>query len=1301
METGNHKSVNGSDAISEIGAISDSSQTQYIKQSLLHSPIITNIFPQFKVNIAKPFRGLSSASFNDEEYQVLIPKEEDSQLDVFSEDEVDEDLFLSQKEDSQQPEKDHNHLEQVLPSQQAAPDAHNNTKLRQIKVLVKLRSLLVNGIDFPTKTEIRDSCVVSGVCHYSGRNSSQNDYQNDEEDSLLISLKSGYLLLIRMYYVPRYYKDSDYSLQTNESIANDGTSIFKPFIVQWWDTSSELTLPTLECSGYSLSAHRSGLSVVSASASKSFRIYQTQHTNPGISFKKHYNVGVDGLILHSCFAEPFHTFHDNKAHQHNIFLTLAFTEFKRLVINLFSWSNTEGVGQSFSKSTLPLDNSFEIPIFVISLAKNASFLFVNRDSLVIVTIHDIMSACYGFKKIPAPWKAETAFPTSKYVPEFRISELGPKSDEVLVATDSGTIYSLVITNNELVSSIPIIKVSDPVAVFSLEKCREDYNLIYASDCGSNKDLLLSKLNSKEEVGYDIARLPYTEAKLIKDYKNWCPLIDIEIVDSKRPNVFRNKVEQELWGISGIGKKMKLSQFRHGYTAIRKSNTYEKLRKAKNMFYFEINQTYFVLCSFTFESTLLEFQTNGSEAFAEIEDSNLITNEETLYARVIPLEEGQLLFQVTPTHILISDLTDSYSKQSMEKFILLCDSVDTTVVFLTEEISTGNIAIELYDIDPLLFAAHDVYEGSILVLRFSTALYAQPSFVRLVTINSIKCLVVGTFESEIIIYDISQLENKETVPITISLSNLNPYSATDITQEDLLIPDDTILIKNQLFVSTRDGFYINLSLSQSEVICNSFLKLSDTNIRFCPAYDDPNLVFIFSKSLWLLNSYESQYPKRVHFDDKYDRTIAAMAELPSLRQKDESNRYFAVIKDDGLSICSVSTFAEANVKQFVIPESAKKLYYLEHLSIFIIMSNSSNPRGRLKFFDTKNCRLLKHREGTIKSTDEEVIFSDNEYPTSACVWSIKRNGRISKKILIGSTIEKDCNDPPLSKMKIVKGSFKVVDISRGRSSDDQTGIKVLELTSFEHSGPITNIISVRSEIIFSSGSSICSTSYDETEKRLKPVMTLFSVPSEVTSIVLESDNQLLVSTKMDSIYRFLYRPNEPRKDSLVFVASDQHSNSYLNQAQLGSNIITGDKLHSSIAIIDIDQNRCSTRLNYKMNCIPRVYSAGFHTCWVKDEKYTKKMALCIGVNGEISSVREVTESDEELTNLKMKLSTAKLRKAPLIDLVEKLEMPFANKISGTGLLSLNKPSFDYKGNRGTLIDYDLEEISICCESNVTL
>lgn len=59
----------------------------------------------------------------------------------------------------------------------------------------------------------------------------------------------------------------------------------------------------------------------------------------------------------------------------------------------------------------------------------------------------------------------------------------------------------------------------------------------------------------------------------------------------------------------------------------------------------------------------------------------------------------------------------------------------------------------------------------------------------------------------------------------------------------------------------------------------------------------------------------------------------MAELPSLRQKDESNRYFAVIKDDGLLICSVSTFAEANVKQFVIPESAKKLALLLGTSLY--------------------------------------------------------------------------------------------------------------------------------------------------------------------------------------------------------------------------------------------------------------------------------------------------------------------------------------------------------------------------------
>ena len=72
--------------------------------------------------------------------------------------------------------------------------------------------------------------------------------------------------------------------------------IFKPFIVQWWDTSSDLPVPALESSGYSLFSHASGLSAVSTSASSVFRIYNCQHTDSGIMFMPHFNVPVDGLL---------------------------------------------------------------------------------------------------------------------------------------------------------------------------------------------------------------------------------------------------------------------------------------------------------------------------------------------------------------------------------------------------------------------------------------------------------------------------------------------------------------------------------------------------------------------------------------------------------------------------------------------------------------------------------------------------------------------------------------------------------------------------------------------------------------------------------------------------------------------------------------------------------------------------------------------------------------------------------------------------------------------------------------------
>ncbi|KAK6455532.1 mono-functional DNA-alkylating methyl methanesulfonate N-term-domain-containing protein [Scheffersomyces xylosifermentans] len=1265
----------------------DVTDVKYIKKTLLHSPIITNIFPRFNVQVNKPFKGLSSQSFNDEEYQVLIPNEEDSQLDAFSEDENDDDLF----ED----------MSDTIRKENTPTEVTTRPVLKTIKVLIKTRSLLINGIDFPTKTEIRASCIVKGI--------SSGDAGNVEEDSLLISLKSGFLLLIRLFYVPRYYKDSDYSLQTVGPVRQDGTSVFKPFIVQWWDTSSNQILPTLDCSGYSLSSNRSGLSVVSASASRSFRIYQTQHTNHGLSFKKHFNVGVDGLILHSCFAEPFDR---NKIEHHNIFMTLVFTEFRRLVINLFSWSSTEGIGSSFSKSALPLDNSFPIPVFVVPLGSNASFLFVSADEVIIVTIHEIMSAGYGFKRSQSPWKG--SFPTSYYVPSTRISAISnSKEDEILIAADNGLIYSMIITDNEVKLTTPIIKIADTASVFSLESVADGYNLIYASDTGSNKDLLVTHLFDESDVNNasEASDVPYSDAKLVKDFKNWSPLLDISIVDSGKQGSSVYQEQQELWGISGVGKKMKLTHFRYGYAAIRKGNTYDKLRKANVIFPFEANDSQFLLCSFPFESILLEFQVNSAETFAEIENSGIITEEKTLYLTHLETEEGNFVLQVTPSQILVSDLAGNSFQQSTEKTLLFCHSFKQYLVLLADN-SSGEVSLELYEINPRIFSQPSEFEGELLESLHTYSIPFQPSLSKIFHAQNELYLLVGSFEGQLFVYkDVLNSYNLE--PMAISLSDFNPYKRESRIIDNLLIPEDIIQSKDSIYIGTRDGHYINLSLGDfHNITCHSFLKLSNTAIRFSPVRDDSNFIFIYAKSLWLLNLYDSVYPTKVHFDEKYDRSISAVAQVPLLLPKDDCSKYFAFIRDDGLSVGSISTFGDANVRQIAIPEAAKKIQYLEHLSMFIILFHSSTNKGRLKFFDRKSFRFLKHKEGTIKSKEEESIFADNEFPTSACVWSIKRNDRVFKNVLIGSTIEEEAEDGSQSRPKIIKGSFKVVDVSKTRSSEDQPGyLKVTELTSFEYSGPISNIMQIDSAIIFSSKNTICYTAYDIDKKRLKPVTNLATLPSDITSMVVEEDNQVLVSTRLDSIYQFAYYPDEDGSDTLRCVSSDPLPNNFINQAKLGSKIFAGDKMHSSVSIIDADQNKYSSRVNFRMTSIPRVFSAKFESAWTQDSntddrgelqhENKKSLVLCVGVSGEVSCIRAVSGEGDELRLLATKMLKGDQRKISLEDQVRKLDIPFANKVSGTGLLSINKPRFDYKGNRGTLIDYDLDEISAICNINVSI
>ena len=79
---------------------------------------------------------------------------------------------------------------------------------------------------------------------------------------------------------------------------------------------------------------------------------------------------------------------------------------------------------------------------------------------------------------------------------------------------------------------------------------------------------------------------------------------------------------------------------------------------------------------------------------------------------------------------------------------------------------------------------------------------------------------------------------------------------------------------------------------------------------------------------------------------------------------------------------------------------------------------------------------------------------------------------------------------------------------------------------------------------------------------------------------------------------------------------------------------------------------------------------------------------VSVNGEIIALRSISQDSNEINSITTKLGMS------LEKQVSKLNRPFINKISGTGLLSLNKPKFDYVTNNRfeELVDYDLEELS---------
>ncbi|KAM9910527.1 hypothetical protein OXX69_004398 [Metschnikowia pulcherrima] len=1244
----------------------------YVKKTLLQSPIIHQIVPQFMVNTSKPRQGLSSTYVSEEKAQTWVPPPQDSYFgDDMSEDEALMDLG--------------NHTSLEL-SQDSLDIAIKEDKYAEIELVVKHTSLLVDGVEYPLTSGVTVAAVVP-----------RTNSLGTGEDSLLVALSSGFQLLIRVWRVPRTFSDASFASHAEIEPDTDAFYVYKPFVVQWWKLGGD---DHHEGACSALSVHPAGLAVVSAAPDKVFRIYTCENTESGLQLSSHFNVPVKGIILHSCFAHPFT---QPGAETQIVFMALVFTDHNRLEISLYSWYASEPILGNMEKVTLPLKNTFQFPVMVVPLAKNSSFLFVCPDEFVIVTVNNIWSADYSFSK----FAYDGTFPTSYHVSQIQSqSESDSATDEVFLASDSGVIFSIIVSDNKSLTCRPILRVGDPISTFTLthSSSGEGFILAYASDTAGAKVLYIPALMAPETVTkWD--KLPYTSATLLNDYKNWSPVVDVSVFDASQNRACAAESAQELWAISGVGKRTKLTQLRSGYAVKRESRVFDEFRKADSVAFLAHEDKHYILCSMPFETRLLQYVPEIDEneldedsdeiidPLKEIEDSGLVFDAPTLCCSLLP--DSNTLFQFSRNSVTATNLEQSKTSFLTDSEILFAEIVGEIAVLAVSK--NGHVTLEIIKLAKVSdFANVDDLISSNSHFRILASIQTDDdiSMMKSFHVKDTIMIVCGTFSGFLELLKVDPLSGDHSRVFRISLNDDKsaPYMGR--------IPHDCVFSEttSKLFLGTKTGEYAQIDLDQSfSPKISPFLSLGITPVSLVLSKRDPHFLFVCVKNIWLFNFYASPSPMRVSFDEKLDKMVLSLVELPT---QEPQHLRFAFLREDGLAIGSIFCHERPLVRQLGIGEPAKRLLYLDTANVFVLMCKSKGQSTRLKFADKKSFRMLPTMEIDSKSGKPRAnwIFEASETATCAMVWHINRHERVSKKVIVGTQLDDN------------SGNLKILDISKVAVEGSRTpAIKVVELRSIARDQPVTSIQQIGSTIFFSSGASVYKTSYSLENKKFRPVSQYASLSSTVTSLGVAGDDTLLVNTKFDSVLALKYTENEDDTDENTDPCAKEPAVRFkdpiprclVNVTSVGDKLAGGDKLFSTLRVFDPKLTHPDHCYSVTMSMIPRVYTTSFNAFWVKNR--AQEQLSCVAVNGQVITLCPVYDKGEEISTLNANLARNHhlTESTALSTVMDKLDRPFLEKVTGKGFQSVHKPFFDYQANREKFIDCDVEELSRASQSSILL
>ncbi|KAH3667807.1 hypothetical protein WICMUC_005207 [Wickerhamomyces mucosus] len=679
-------------------------QAGVLKHKLLSCPISQDIH-HLKYASNKPLEGLDEINselegmlFTNEMLAELKPESQSQpqsqQPDSFADDELDMEFmkrFKSQSSD--------------IPDIKIK-DSEFEPELEDLMISVQQSSITINtDLTIELPYQIRSSCVLRG-------SKLRNGLQ--DEDSLVLSIRNGIIILIRFY--------------------ESGMAI-KPYVVQWWTSSTvNKPVPRLHDSGKQLISHCSGRVLASPASQGIIRLYFCSQTNRGKEISRLQNLVFDGIILHTCFLEKIRGLEQDKK---AFLFTLIVTSERRYLIKLFDISLDEV--KSDEHTPYILRSSFDLPVFVLPLKEYAFLMMEN--SIVLISINQILSADHNL--LTAQFHG--SFPIGFHKPITSILSENPE-DEVLISTEDGTIYSIIVVSDSIRIK-PILKLPK-ITKFILERVEDGFDLHYSTDFDSHSFYMKHFDSLQTEILSDSVKIPFSLGETVKKKPNWAPLFDIEIISENG--------KEELW----LAHNTFISRLKYGICA-KKDIVDSRIRNAVNFYHHISDNELFFIFSFLDNSVVYRYD---EDCLTEIIDSGLDLDSRTIFIASF----GSNCFQVTDHSVIVSDfLSGEILHQSVNDIIILADSYENVIALACEDA----LAVCSF------FVVYEVNGGEFIEIGEPLNLKNSPNFIKLVYYNDILYAFVGV-DNVLFIYENSSEGFKENSTIKTNMADLHALVAAN-------------------------------------------------------------------------------------------------------------------------------------------------------------------------------------------------------------------------------------------------------------------------------------------------------------------------------------------------------------------------------------------------------------------------------------------------------------------------------------------------------------------------------------------